>query len=255
MERHVERLRRAELEPMRGLFRDGVRVLELGGDRGHQASIMASWGARVVSLDLADRPQRGQPFYPVGPYDGRHVPYPAGSFDIVFTSNVLEHVRELEAMMREIGRVLAPGGLAVHVVPSATWRLWTSVSHYGYVAAFVLGLRRRGHPSGGHGGVAAEVAARGWRTAVRRALLAGPHGEDSSAWAELLHYRRAHWARIFDRNGFAVVRVQGAGVFYTGYELLPGVPMAVRRGLARVLGSSCHVFVLRKGAPRRERAA
>ena len=43
--------------------------------------------------------------------------YPDGCFDLVLTSETLEHVPDLETALREIHRVLAPGGRHVFTIP------------------------------------------------------------------------------------------------------------------------------------------
>ncbi len=43
-------------------------------------------------------------------YDGRALPFGDGSFDVVWSSNVFQHLREPETTLREIARVLVPGG-------------------------------------------------------------------------------------------------------------------------------------------------
>jgi hypothetical protein len=48
------------------------------------------------------------------------IPRPDGSYDAVLCSHVLEHVPDDRAAMRELRRVLAPGGFAVLQVPIAT---------------------------------------------------------------------------------------------------------------------------------------
>lgn len=54
---------------------------------------------------------------------GEAIPVPDGAFDVVFSNAVLEHVHDLEAVIRESVRVLAPGGIAVHhVVDYDHWR-------------------------------------------------------------------------------------------------------------------------------------
>lgn len=45
------------------------------------------------------------------------IPYPDGSFDIVLSHDVLEHVEDPRISIAEIHRVLRPGGLSVNVFP------------------------------------------------------------------------------------------------------------------------------------------
>lgn len=49
--------------------------------------------------------------------DLTHLTYPDGSFDLVVTSETLEHVPHLAAALREIRRVLRPGGRHLFTVP------------------------------------------------------------------------------------------------------------------------------------------
>ncbi len=49
--------------------------------------------------------------------DIRDIPYPACSFDVIYCSHVLEHVSEDRLAMREMCRVLRPGGWVLVLVP------------------------------------------------------------------------------------------------------------------------------------------
>lgn len=49
--------------------------------------------------------------------DLRKLPFADGSYDFAFASHVLEHIDDDGAALREIRRILAPGGLAVLPVP------------------------------------------------------------------------------------------------------------------------------------------
>ena len=71
--------------------------------------------------------------------------------------------------------------------------------------------------------------------------------------AELWLFHPRWWRRNFRDNGFAVVAEAPMGLFYTG-EVLLGVRLGIakRARLARVLGSSCHLFKL---APVPQRSA
>ncbi len=51
------------------------------------------------------------------------IPFPDGHFDLVSNNQVMEHVNDLDAVVREIHRVLRPGGSVLSVFPSSdVWR-------------------------------------------------------------------------------------------------------------------------------------
>jgi SAM-dependent methyltransferase len=54
--------------------------------------------------------------------DGYHLPYQAGAFATVFSNSVLEHIEDVEPVIREVGRVLKRGGRFVFTVPSDAFR-------------------------------------------------------------------------------------------------------------------------------------
>jgi SAM-dependent methyltransferase len=108
-------------------------VLDLGSGVGISAAAFASAGAQrvyAVEPDPSDEVGRGAMARlgldsRVIPVDasGEGLPLDSGSVDIVYTRQVLHHIRDLKALMTECARVLRPGGafLAVreHVVDDA----------------------------------------------------------------------------------------------------------------------------------------
>ena len=86
---------------------------------------MRSRGAEVVGLDLsrvvAERARRNA-LAEGGPLallraDIRELPFPDDSFDMVYTMGTIEHIDEYPQSLREIHRVLRPGGRAIVGVP------------------------------------------------------------------------------------------------------------------------------------------
>ena len=88
----LEKLRRAEIEVVKPWSSPGMRVRDIGGGSGYQASVLATWRCDVVSLDLPNRAPYLRQSYPVQHYDGVNIPFADESFDLVFSSNALEHV-------------------------------------------------------------------------------------------------------------------------------------------------------------------
>lgn len=252
---HLEALRLAELDDLAvelGVMAPpGGRLLEIGAGSGWQARRLAALGYAVTAVDVSDSSYAAGRVWPVLPYDGSRLPFADASFDAIFSSNVLEHVDGLAEFQREMQRVLRPGGAAIHIVPSATWRLWETATHYPFVARSLLALLGRGRRTapGRPGGdaIRGQLARLSTAALLRKALLPARHGATGSAAGELVSFLGARWRRAFEAEGWVVEKQRAGGLFYTGRLLLgPALPLPLRRRLSRVLGSACHVFVLRK---------
>lgn len=68
---------------------------------------------RFQQYETADLEMRGVDYH----VDLQNLPFPDATYDFVFASHVLEHVPDDHKAIREIRRVLKPGGLAILPVP------------------------------------------------------------------------------------------------------------------------------------------
>jgi ubiquinone/menaquinone biosynthesis C-methylase UbiE len=121
----VERYRYEEYAPwMRRLmefdhFR-GARLLEVGCGMGSDLLQFARGGARCVGVDLTPRSveitrHRFKLYGADGSFmisDGEHLPFQSESFDVVYSNGVLHHTPDTAGAIREVHRVLRPGGVA-----------------------------------------------------------------------------------------------------------------------------------------------
>lgn len=115
-------------------LRRGDRVLDVGAGFGRHAFEAARRGVSVVALDFA-ADEVAQTRATVGAMvdageitvddfagalrgDATRLPFADGSFDVVITSEVLEHIQDDVAAVAEMVRVLAPGGTFAATVPS-----------------------------------------------------------------------------------------------------------------------------------------
>jgi SAM-dependent methyltransferase len=93
----------------------GSRVLDLGCDEG---SFPASrTGATTVRLDR-DMPKRSDSAFVQG--DATLLPFAGGSFAAVISNHSLEHFENLDAVLREIGRIVRRDGALFVAVPDAS---------------------------------------------------------------------------------------------------------------------------------------
>lgn len=122
-------------------------------------------------------------------------PYPDGTVDVVVSNQVLEHLAEADNFVREIFRVLRPGGYAV--VSTENLASWHNI------ASLLVGWQpfSLANVSDNGGGLGNPLAV---------------HRDEPFEWKSWEHvrvYAFRGFAELFSRHGFAVEAVRGAGYF------------------------------------------
>ena len=244
----LNKLREDELAQIAAQIAPRSRILEIGGGTGVQAAALQRMGHQVVSVDVHSSPYRDSRVFPIVDYDGRSLPFPNGSFDVVMSSNVLEHILDLDAALVEFARVLVPGGRQIHLMPTGIWRFWTTVTGYVELISRLAELGWRTFPKLASKHAVSAVLS-GIKQALRLFLSYGVprrHGERGNAFTELYSFSRLAWTRCFRSRGLVVEEVQAGGLFYTGYMCLgERLPLSKRRELAGILGSACVLYRIR----------
>ena len=114
----------------------GARLLEIGCGMGTDLLQFARGGASVTGVDLTPRSveitrhhlaiygERGD----FAITDGENLPFANESFDMVYSNGVLHHTPETAGAVRQIHRVLRPGGLArVMLYHRNSWNYWVEI--------------------------------------------------------------------------------------------------------------------------------
>jgi SAM-dependent methyltransferase len=121
----------------------GKRVLEVGAGVGTDARRLIGAGARYTGINI-DRASTEATAAALRTFalpgialerDARSLDFPAGSFDVVYSFGVLQHIPEVARAVAEIERVLAPGGELLIMLYNR--------SSINYVIE-IMGLRRLG---------------------------------------------------------------------------------------------------------------
>jgi len=248
-------IREHEIEMISRHFTPGARILEIGGGTGFQARLLADRGFQVTTIDVGTSNYKDERVFPVTEYDGTVFPFADDSFDVVFSSSVLEHIADLAPIHRESRRILKADGSCVHVMPTAVWRFWEGVAHYveslQRCAALVVSLFPRRLRLGElqrSMGVLRELI-----QLCRRSAVAPRHGETGNALTELWTFSRRHWVKHFRRHNFEIVLAEGMGLFYTGRMIFgKRWPLRSRARAASVLGSACILYKVKPQLPRRD---
>jgi SAM-dependent methyltransferase len=97
----------------------GKRALDLSSGGGDTARMIASMGFRVTGTDYGSPPEiPGGINWVAGVDLNEFLPFKTAVFDAVNLIEVIEHIEHQAQLIREIGRVLKPGGVIVISTPN-----------------------------------------------------------------------------------------------------------------------------------------
>lgn len=215
--------------------------LELGAGDGFQSGLLARYVADLVVTDyrpaLAEMPDRPGLTYRMCDAERVDEIFGVQQFDLVFSSNMLEHLPNPGRALAGMNRILKDDGIAVHLVPSPFWKLSQMAGFY--PNAIISRLDRwRDRSSAQSGGSQQawdnnpKVTGRRYNY-LRRLLWPAPHGVSMSNLAEFTAFSPARWREAFTHAGFRVAAVW-RGPVSSGYGFgLDGLRTRLERlGLA-----------------------
>lgn len=222
------------------------RSLEVGCGSGFLTALLAREGKLAAGVDMAapddlthsrglDAPGALKSALGAGNLhflgsSGEMLCFKDGSFDLVLSSYVLEHIGNRAKAVSEMKRVVRDDGLIVALVPSWMERVYAPISYYHILVWGSLRsglrflLRKLGVERGGSTPSAAGPLRRpGERTAKRdegiREKISKffrvyhptfpfprPHGYYRSSSEELRAHRYRSWARLFEGEGLVIER-------------------------------------------------
>ncbi len=224
----------------------GRDVLDVGCNTGYGTVRFLPVARRIVGVDVSPgaidaagrRASHGRPEFVLT--SGLELPFPDHSFDLVSSFQVLEHVADPLAYLRDIARVTRPGGEVILATPNAAIRLdpgmtpWNRFHVHEYVASELHGLLAEVFP---------RVRVRGmfgtptlYETEIRRVDAARRRIRGQQAAARLAEARRAQaQAREARRVPGDVARASRPLPVRIARRVLPE---SVRRGLRSMMASA-----------------
>jgi SAM-dependent methyltransferase len=127
-----------------------IAVLDVGSGTGNLVGQFLAHDVRVTATDLSTvllaevrRRFAGTGRVTTAPLNGRDLqPLADGQFDIAATYSVLHHVPDYLALVREMARVVRPGGL-VYLDHERNDESWTSAAYRDFLRQAVVWPRRR----------------------------------------------------------------------------------------------------------------
>jgi SAM-dependent methyltransferase len=233
----------AELERVLQLYGSCFQrrdLLEIGSGSGLQLQRLSSICRSAIGLEIPGSWYKPYRIAEIIEYDGIKIPLPDASFDVIFSSHLLQYLPDDSGLYDEMRRVLRPGGVAIHVVPTCSWRVWTSLLHYPAKAQSLMKRVLGARP--------VKTTDQPQRSAVNliNRLLPHRHGVRGNWITEHFLFRSAGWRRMLARHGWIAEMIKPVGLWHTGHLMAgPMLSMRNRSRLARIVGSSAIVILAR----------
>ena len=220
-------------------------ALELGSGDGFQLEHLRQRFARVFAINPARRPPSAWGFTFAS---AESLPFPDGVFDLVFSSNVVEHVQDRARAMAEVVRVVRPRGYVVHAVPTQFWKatslLLNPVGYPLRVWEKWCALRNFRHD-----GCESEIDAKGtaprWFQVLGRWFYPPVHGSFPSHRSEFSSFSRDRWRELLRPPGLVSV-AEIPLLSYTQFGFARFRLFGVRTWLAQHGFASSHAFIFQR---------
>jgi ubiquinone/menaquinone biosynthesis C-methylase UbiE len=111
------------------ILKDRNKIIEIGSGEGYGAAYLSDGPFDISCYDLsAEIAQHANKTYPrnnlhFAEFDGKRIPQDDNTFDAAISFQVIEHVPNVSAYLKEIHRVLKPGGIFLCTTPNRQYRL------------------------------------------------------------------------------------------------------------------------------------
>lgn len=240
---YLKLIREYELQQIINLLPPVGKILEVGAGAGWQSLLLKRHGYEVAAVDIPSSHYLQNKIFPVITYNGSHLPFSDNVFDVIFSSNVLEHIQNLNTFENEIWRVLRPSGIAVHILPTTAWRFWTFLGHYLWVCRRLLEEFQsitQNEPTLNN-----NISSIGNRW--RYLFWPNRHGVSGNSLSELYLFSCRSWINHFKSHGWHLYKKKETNIFYTGNQIYYNkLSLKTRKKLAYFLGSSSRIYILKK---------
>ena len=223
------------------------KILEVGAGDGSQTKLLKKYFNHVVSIDVAPSTDAKDIIIA----DVCDLPFRDNEFDIVFSSNVLEHVDDLTKAFSEMKRVLKNDGKMIHSMPSHIWKIlqmslgWIhSLKKISYKLLNIQ-LSSRANPDDFvhlHG---KKSKNRHLTDKLLGLIIPSIRGTSSNHVSEFLRFRPTYWEKQFKENNLICVKKYNL-FLHTPYEFAPFKFLRIRDFISRCGFASVYAYELRK---------
>jgi ubiquinone/menaquinone biosynthesis C-methylase UbiE len=245
-------LRKFEIDKIfDGLHKDYFdKALELGCGSGKYSKYLAFYCKKLIAIeynkDRLTSSNDDKTTFMVA--DAQNLSqFPDNEMDLIFSSNLIEHLPQIGRCLNECRRVVKQEGLIVHTVPNRTWKFFHLLLYYPFgvkVMLWRLLSSKKALCLGEFIDTKAKLDSNlsSLDYSLKKVLWPKTHGISKSHFAEFRNWAEKRWINLFKNNGLEVVNIIRLP-FYFGWDY----SFRFILKLGNYLGlSSSTVFILKK---------
>jgi ubiquinone/menaquinone biosynthesis C-methylase UbiE len=217
---HLHKIKKREVECIfskcpEKLFQMG---LELGAGDGFQSTLLTKYISKLISTDYnpyrLKRKSNKSIEYRICDAETINNIFNKKQFDIVFSSNLLEHVPHPQKVLKGTYEILKDNGITIHIVPSPFWKLCHLLLHIPNKCIVALDLlinkrnainieKNKKYPKLGNNPKTQKKR----RIFFHRLLMPEPHGVSTNNFKEFYAFSKLRWKREFEKANFELIRI------------------------------------------------
>lgn len=208
------------------LFNKEYIGLEVGCGDGFESTLLGELSGSIVASDLFSKDNHvGSVTFDMAKHNimssqskniklircsACQISFKENSFDFIFSSSSLEHIKERGLALREMRRVLKPEGHLIIVLPTHMPCLYAYVHTFLYPIARLLQLfvKNENHIPTFKGESGADSISLWKRFWANHPSFPLPemHGSYKNIFEEFIQQRPLHWHRLIEANGFKIIK-------------------------------------------------
>jgi len=236
-------IRNEELLTIKKIIQEhkGGGILEIGGKDGYLAKKIENWGYEVISIDI----NPSSKYFNVKNMDATNLKFKSNSFDIIFSSQVIAHIKNKNLLFQEINRVIKNDGLIIHIVPSSWWSLITNFWYYILLPKRLfkkINVKTNTEINTEINNHNKSIKA---KNRLMNLLFYHPLGTDKSFFIEIFKFSKNSWSKMFILNNCKIISKINGPMSYSGLSIFKNSGHKIRKFTAKQIPSS-HIFIMKK---------
>lgn len=184
-------------------------MLELGAGDGFQSTLLTRYASRLISTDLDPSILKNKNSealqYRICDAEEIDKAFNKGEFDVVFSSNLLEHLNYPGRTLTGVYDLLKDNGITIHIVPNPFWKFCSLLFRLPYI--YMLFLEKITQNELNKKAPESKTKPKTHKPFLYRLLVPNPHGASESNIREFYLFSKSRWKKQFEKANLELINI------------------------------------------------